>query len=1122
MIRLAVPGCVVLLLGLLTAQEPRPQEPSPDIEATPAAIAARLDQLERDTALAAESKAPLVEALRRALELARQAESASAETVRLQQDEQRAPAELATVRAELAETTARAELRPGLPVAELEIEWQRNQQRLAAANQDATRLAEEVARRADRRTTIPTRLAAAQQALAALPVNFTDAATDPRLLAARRTVWLAQRRQATAEIELAQAEQTNYDATEELLAALRDRAARRIGIASEEGQALQAALQQARTLAAEQARAAAEQQAARNVAGPVATLAEENAALATELPKLAADRKTAEDRRDTAQSELQQLRQDFADLRTRVQAIGPTDAIGALLRQRRAALDDSQRLRQRRQADGPQLDRVQLRAFEIADLRRTIHANPERWIDQRLEQAPFVPDDDAELPRLRAEIRGLVDARLQTLQELGNGLGRLVDTLVDIDTARTQIEALALEYRSFVNEHVLWIRSSPPVWAFDFAATGAALRWLGDPHGWAMTAAAATDGLLAAPWSLVLVVSALLMLATAPFLHRRLRTHAATVRGGGTTFLPTTLALIDTLLLAAPWPLLMWLLGWRIGVTADCPDFGKAVAVGLQHAAWFLWIVLLLRALVRPDGLAETHFGWPPAALRALRANLPLLLLPAFPLAALLGALEHRGDDDWLGGLGRLLLIPMLLLMLVAFWRVLQPRTGLPADPALRDSLLGRLPRTWFLLGVGTPAVFLGMALLGYEYTALQLARRLQHTVALVLAGVVVYELAARALLLVRIRLQRQRFAQALAGASPDAATATDAGADPTTLTLQTQTLLRLTVLVAVVAAAFSIWVDVLPALGALRRIELWHDDASTPPRIVSLADLLLAAGVLAMAGVAARNLPALVELLLLRRLQMAAGERHAITTLLRYLLVIAGITLAFSAVGIGWSKVQWLVAAISVGLGFGLQEIFANFVSGLILLFERPARVGDIVAVGDVVGRVTRIRIRATTIQDWDRKELVVPNKEFITGRFVNWTLSDPVVRSTLQIGIAYGADVDLALRLLEQAARECPFVLAEPPPNAVFAAFGDSSLTLRLRVHEDDFDEHSDMLTDVNRRILRLFGEHGIAIPFPQLDVHLQPAGPVPELLPRAEARYQTEAPGPAPKTALPHHRG
>ena len=160
-------------------------------------------------------------------------------------------------------------------------------------------------------------------------------------------------------------------------------------------------------------------------------------------------------------------------------------------------------------------------------------------------------------------------------------------------------------------------------------------------------------------------------------------------------------------------------------------------------------------------------------------------------------------------------------------------------------------------------------------------------------------------------------------------------------------------------------------------------------------------------------------------------------------MLTAIGLTAAFNAIGGEWSEIQWLVAAMSVGLGFGLQEIFANFVSGIILLFERPIRVGDIVTLGDKSGVVNRIRMRATTIVDWDRKEYIVPNKDLVTERLLNWTLTDQMNRIEIIAHVANGADTDRACALLLEAAREQPHVLAEPAPSAAFEGFTESGLS-------------------------------------------------------------------------------
>ena len=166
----------------------------------------------------------------------------------------------------------------------------------------------------------------------------------------------------------------------------------------------------------------------------------------------------------------------------------------------------------------------------------------------------------------------------------------------------------------------------------------------------------------------------------------------------------------------------------------------------------------------------------------------------------------------------------------------------------------------------------------------------------------------------------------------------------------------------------------------------------------------------------------------------------------LRYSITIVGIMMGCSLIGLGWSKVQWLVAAMGFGLGFGLQEIFANFLSGLIILFDRPVRVGDVITLENVSGVVSRIRLRTTTVTDGDRKELIVPNKEFITGRVLNWTLSDHVNRVVINVGVAYGSDTQRAAEILQKLAEEHSNVLDDPPPRVTLESFGDSALNFVL----------------------------------------------------------------------------
>lgn len=260
---------------------------------------------------------------------------------------------------------------------------------------------------------------------------------------------------------------------------------------------------------------------------------------------------------------------------------------------------------------------------------------------------------------------------------------------------------------------------------------------------------------------------------------------------------------------------------------------------------------------------------------------------------------------------------------------------------------------------------------------------------------------------------------------------------------------------------------------------------------VFTLEHLVLALILAVLTATLARNVPALLEMLLLS-LPINAGSRYALTSMSRYVLILGGVLAIFGVLGVTWSSVQWLVAAFGVGLGFGLQEIFANFVSGLLLLVERPVRVGDTITVGDVTGTVTRIRIRATTIQDWDLKELVVPNKDLVTGHLLNWTLSDAANRVTVFVGVAYGSDAERVTRTLRQIVTDAPLVLASPEPKVTFEEFGDSALKFSIRAYVRDVEDRLPAIHALHTAIARRFGDEGIEIAFPQMDIHVRTAPP------------------------------
>ena len=227
----------------------------------------------------------------------------------------------------------------------------------------------------------------------------------------------------------------------------------------------------------------------------------------------------------------------------------------------------------------------------------------------------------------------------------------------------------------------------------------------------------------------------------------------------------------------------------------------------------------------------------------------------------------------------------------------------------------------------------------------------------------------------------------------------------------------------------------------------------------------------------------------ILARAGLQLGVRRSVATLFRYLFTFLGLLIILQTAGIDLTTLTVLAGAIGLGLGFGLQNIVSNFVSGLIILFERPIKVGDRIMVGDVDGRVTEVGARATTVVTNDNIAVIVPNSRFIGEEVVNWSYTDDRVRFKIPVSVAYGSDLELVSRLLVEAAAENPDVLEDPEPSVRFLEFGDSGLYFELRAWSTSrVHQKGKLRSDLNFAIDRKFREHGVEIPFPQRDLHLR----------------------------------
>lgn len=968
----------------------------------------------------------------------------------------------------------------------------------------------EVTRLTERRAQLPRLLQDARDRLGDAQRQLTAPAVPdelPEVTAARSLRLRARVRSLELEVAAIEQEVQTVDLQSDVLAAERELAARLAGEAERELNAWERVLAERRQRETELAKIKAEAVSAEveRVDPALKAEAERNAALAAEEAELKATiAQRTEEERNLGQV-LQALESSFADIRKRVEAGGLTEAVGLQLGDRRSQLPDVRAYRQKARERAREIAKRQLQRFNLDDELLTL-VDLDTALSDLLESAE-VPLDPGSIQQARE----ILEERRRLSRSVLDDLDRCLALLANLGVKEAQLVDRTLEFQNYIDERVLWIRSTLPIWSVEFSPVPRAIAWLLDPAHWREALSALVHDLRENPasaafsWLLVIVI-----FVGVPRL-RRLLSDAGKTAGqrSNISFTPTAKALLATLWLSLPLSLALWVTGIRLSAGSATSPFVLGLSKSLEVLAGLLLLGQLIRQLCRPGGAGELHFGWKSERLAVVRRHvfllLPVLLACSF-LAQVFAVQKHAA---WPDTIGRAAFIASLLA--TAFFGHLVFRTARGALSAGTDGSTWSVggTRAMYLAAVGTPLALAGLAVAGYYYTAHQLGLQLTSTVWLGLGVIVAWSASIRWLRLSRKRAllaERERRQQA-------DGTATESVPEPATNLVEidqsVRKLLRACLLVVSALGLWMIWAEELPALAILEKVEFWQNvETVTASKVggdgisrveseervvpVTLAHVLLTMVIVFLTFFAARHLPALLEITILQRLDLKSGERYAVATVVRYFITGVGLVAAFGTLGVGWSRIQWLVAALTVGLGFGLQEIFANFVSGLIILFERPIRLGDVVTVEPVTGTVTQIRIRATTITDWDRKEFVVPNREFITGRVLNWTLSDSINRVVVHVGVAYGTDTAKAIALLLEAARENRLLQKSPAPIATFEGFGDSTLNLVLRAFLPDLDNRLQVISDLHTAIDRKFKAEGIEIAFPQRDLHVRTLPP------------------------------
>ncbi|NBC48872.1 MAG: mechanosensitive ion channel, partial [Gammaproteobacteria bacterium] len=1115
-------------LAQVSAETPRSADaPSIQTPVSRAQLEAKLAELEENTELSSETKQQLSERYRNALANLESMNAFESEAATYLEALDTAPEKAAALRAEAGRLKTAADPPVELPaqvtVAEIEQLLAREQAEAAALEAQLAELDKILSDQSSQPAEVRRRLAEATQELTELEAELNRPQPEGQsdaLRQARR--WALETRRAALRAEMIMLDQriVSADARRQLTEARRDQRAAALERLRLRRAYLENEADRLRKIEAERVRAeteSAERELA-EAAPVVQALAHRNREISETITEVTAALDRIDEQHVAMEEQLQETRLQLKSARERIAAAGLSQAVGQILVDERADLPDPGLLRERADERAEEIAEV---TFEQIQLREAL-----RRLDE-IDAAAEAVLEDADAPA-DATLRAQVIAQLERQRDLLERALRVQDSyqrsIGDLDFTADQYADVVTQYRDFLAEHLLWVRSTAPITEQPLAPLKSALWWLIAPQHWgevleSMARIASSSPLF---WLGLLLFAALL--ATGPRLRRRIRGYSEPMRRISTDrFGYSVSALGLTLLVAAPWPLLSALLGWELSRASAGTPFSLAVGSGLFTIALPFYFLRAFRLLCMPNGLADRHFRWSASTLRTLRRTMQWMAWVLLPLGFVGQTAGHYDDPGFNGTLTRFIVVAIAVGLTVLTALLAHPKRGLFAA-ALQAQPQGWLNKTrhlWYPTLVAVPIVLAGVSLAGYLYTAGILLRSLLSELWLALALVVAHQMIVRWLIVTRrglaleAALERRAQREAQREAAEQGAQRLEAPDEPVDLAAldsQTRRLLNSVIVIVAAIGLWMIWSDVLPALNVFDQQTLWsyttEVEGAKELVPVTLADVGLILIIGAAAVVAVKNLPALLEILLLKNSSITASGRYTLVKLTRYLITAIGALLVFSALGLSWGEVQWLIAALGVGIGFGLQEIVANFISGLIILFERPVRVGDIVTIGDTTGTVSKIEIRATTIRNWDRQELLVPNKEFITGRLLNWTLSDQLNRVVIPVGIEYGSDTRKALALLSEAAAEHPLILDDPEPMITFEGFGDNALNLVLRCYLETLDFRLAAISELHQAIDDKFRAAGIGIAFPQRDIHLRSAEPI-EIRMRRTAALPTNSP-------------
>ena len=806
----------------------------------------------------------------------------------------------------------------------------------------------------------------------------------------------------------------------------------------------------------------------------------------------------------------------YSNVRLKLEAAGRNRAQGRIMLERKDRLP-SPRVIERKLGDKQAL---------LSDVTLTELAAEERlmdlsdisaFVDRRLEslfrELPLNDADGGVLNRekMARKLAFMANQQRDFNKSLVNESVYYSQTLSNFMHAQRRLLKSAKNYHSLLAEQSLWVRNSPDVKLSALFEIPKDRKHYFNAYEFRRVYRGLLELIQRYPLVLVALLLACLLWYKRASLQQQLEeTNQFLGHPLRDKFTYTLKSLFISILLAAPGPLAVAAFGWGFSLNEYHAGMVAALGPSLRWLALNWFAIALFYQACRVDGLCSRHFQWYETVLQPLRQKLAILMFAYLPLGYVVFFLVALDPStlDW-----EYVRIGLVIIFLIVAGFVLDIlRSSSPLILVLAESRadmpIVKLRWLWLAMAVMIPLFLVLLVVMDYVYTATILAQNLAKSSGLLFLIVLGHQLGMRWL---RVTTKRLKF-QSLKANQTDSSLSAFEGESPhfpgrihyeipdvdlTELSRDSIKLLNTVILVLGLLGFLMVWYPILPTLGFLENIQLWSVTKTIQGaehiEPITLADLFICVLIIGASYLLYHNLPAVLKLIFTQVLSLTPGALYTAINLTLYTIIVVSFFTVANILGFEWSKFQWLVAALGVGIGFGLQEVVANFISGFIILLERPIRVGDLITVGTVEGFVTRIRIRATTVLTFDRQELLVPNKTFISDNLLNWSLSDQITRLTVDVGIAYGSDVNRVMDVMIDVARSDDVVISKPKPFVTFEGFGDNALNLRLLCFIDDIEARiitrSRLHKDINHRLQ----EEGIEIAFPQMDLHFDSDSPI-----------------------------